>query len=597
MAGTSTIYDIKVRYAIDGDKASGGLKEIARHADKASEGVFSLKHAMEALAIREVFHLGKEALVDFNSEIEQAKIGLSTIMQMNLGMGFAKANIEADKLFNTFQQLAKKSPATTKDFMDMAGMIAPAVALAGGGPDKLAKLTAGAITAGLATGNRSDIVGMDVTEMLMGNVTKRNRLGNQMLGSIGMSHEEFNKKSQGDRASLVEKMFDQPALKRAADQMGETFKGQTSTLKDNLQIALGQVGLPLMKALTEEVKRWNEWIEKHPKLIAETVSEIGGMIKDAFGFVQQVAGWLYENKELFLTLGKTFLVFKGASLGANVFKKFADSVGNLVDSVKTSGTSIMEIFSGGGGLLGSIKMFAGAIGGAIPAIGLFIGALQVAYELLNTHSAEDKKAHEAQMSLHEALGDIPDLYKRRKELLPQLAGLQEGETGSVNQSQAKEELGRIEAKLFDPQILGESIKKAGETVKGLNIRKLDLEDYRHFKDFMPNLYDFKKDAANQKTADELFTLNNLLHDIKTEDLEAALKYANPDRFGKPDLAPPKPEEPWRNMGPDKSQINVTIQKIEVASEDPDRFVFGLAKIGEQATKHPTQSQHTVPGGF
>src|SRR5260221_448321 len=191
MAGSETIYSVKVRYAVDGDKASAGLKDIARHADKTGESIFSIKHALEAVAIEKVFHAGKEALIDFNSEIDQMKIGMTTVMQMNLHMPFEKANKEADKLFETFQQLAKKSPLTTKDFMEMATAISPAIAMAGGGPEKLAKITQGALTAGLAYGQRSDIVAMDVQEMMMGNVTKRNRLGNELLGSIGMEHDVF----------------------------------------------------------------------------------------------------------------------------------------------------------------------------------------------------------------------------------------------------------------------------------------------------------------------------------------------------------------------------------------------------------------------
>lgn len=608
MSGNSTIYDVRVRYAIDGDRASGGLRDIARHADKASEGVFSLKHAMEALAIKEVFHLGKEALIDFNSEMDSLRIGLSTVMNMNLHMPIEKANKEADKLFDTFQALAKKSPLTTKDFADMANMIAPAIALAGGGPDKLAKITAGALTAGLAYGQRADIVGLDVTEMMMGNVTKRNRLGNQLLGSIGMEHGEFNKKSASERATLVEKMFSQEGLKKAADRFGETFKGQTSTLKDNLQIALGQVGMPLMQALTGEVKKWNAWIEKHPKLIAETISHIGDMIKDAFAFVQKAAGWLFDNRELFLTLGKTFLVFKGAQLGANVFKKFADGIGNLTENFKTAGTSIVGLFTGagGGGITGAFSSLTGVltgVGGVIPALGLFVGGLQIAFDVLNTHSEADKKAKDFHLEMHEAVGEFPALGSRKSFLESSLAGKNPmmGPLSDEMKDRFSTELESVSGKFNDHQKLGEAIKSMGDANKkagGASFADLSMEGFRHLdRQINMNSFAMGDETGNKQFADDMHTISDRLNKMPMEELLDVLKYVNPDQFGKPDLAAPKAEEPWKNLGPDKSNINVTIQKIEVASEDPDRFVFGLAKIGEQATKHPTQSQHTIPGGF
>ncbi|HEY6022206.1 MAG TPA: hypothetical protein VIY48_20765 [Candidatus Paceibacterota bacterium] len=608
MPGNETVYNVRVKYALDAAQANSSLKGMATQADKTGESVFSLKHLVEGLALHEVFKLGKEALVDFNNEMTNLKIGLATVMNMNLHMPLAKANKEADKLFNTFQDLAKKSPLTTKDFAEMATAISPAIAMAGGGPDKLAKITAGALTAGLAYGSRADITAMDVQEMMMGNVTKRNRLGNELLGSIGMDHEEFNKKDAKTRAQLVEKMFDQQGLKDAADRFGQTFKGQTSTLKDNLQIALGEVGKPLMEAMTAEVSKWNKWIEKHPKLIAETGERLAGMIKGAFEFVRDAGSWLVDNRETLFEIGKIFLVFKGAQIGTSVFKSFADGIGKLADGAKTASMTLVSMFQGGsagsitgafGGLVGILK----GAGGVIPALSLFVGGLSLATTLLNTHSELDKKARAAKTSIHEAVGDFPGLMERRKFLEDTLAG--KGTYGAAlkDSPEMRErystELEGVKSKMFDSEKMGEALKKISEASEqngGIGFKNLTLADMQHAERFMPNLYAHGEAASNNKVAEEMLSTLKLFENMTLDARREALKYAFPEQWGSPTTQKPAtPDGGW--TGGEKPNINVTIQRIEVASEDPDRFVFGLAKVAEQAVKHKTQSSHTIAGGF
>lgn len=600
----STIYDVKVKYAVDGAPAVAGLKSIHAAAEKTSEGVFSIKGALEALAIKEIFSIGKEALIDFNSEIDNMKIGMTTVMQMNLHMPFEKARMEADKLFETFQVMAKKSPLMTKDFMEMASAIAPAVAMAGGGPDKLAKLTAGALTAGMAYGSRADITAMDVQEMLMGSVNKKNRLGNQLLGSIGMDHEEFNKKSGSERASLVEKMFTNDGLKKAADRFGETFKGQLSTIEDNLQIALGQAGRPLMESLTAEAKKINMWIEKNPKAIAEFVSDLGGALKDTFGAIKDAAGWLLDNRDLLETLAKTFLVFKGAQMGTNIIKKFAEGAAGLVDNLKGAGSELGNIFgSGEGGILSRVGMFGSLLGKAIPYIGLFTAALEVASGLVNSYAASDKKARDAGKSIHEAVGDYPQLLERSQLLADALHG--KGALGPMASGNAdlkgrmQTEMEGIQAKLWDPQKLGEALRKVSDAAEehgGKGFKTLDLGTMQKAGLYLPELYNSKNKQESEQFRYEAGTILGIFNKLGEDTRTAALHAAFPEQYGgqKP-VEAPTPDGGWK--GGEKPNVNVTIQHIEVASEDPDRFVFGLSKIAEQATKHSTQSQHSISGGL
>lgn len=618
MGGASTVYDVKVRYTLD-DRAGKGLSSLASEADRAAKKTLTLGGALEALGAYKVITEAKHALIDFNSEIQQMKIGLQTVMNMNLHMPIEKARIEADKLFDTFQQMAKKSPVTTKDFMEMATAISPAVAMAGGGPEKLKKLTAGAITAGLATGNRPDLVAMDVQEMLMGNVTRRNRLGNQLLGSIGMDHNEFNAKSGKDRAVLVEKMLDSEPLKKAAEAFGATFAGQTSTFKDNLQIALGQVGMPLMTSMTEEVKKWNTWIEKHPKTIQKIVTQIAGVMKDAFGFVAKTVGFLIEHRDMLMAIGKIFLVFKGAQIATNVFKSFADGVGNFVSSIKNATSTLRGAIGGegGGGLVGGFKSLIGILSGAGGVIPIFAGLVTGLSSFMSVLDDlnNDEKSRARRGEFDEALGEGGKVAQRLSALDELTNTLTYGNNGKVGtalgrmdpmtQTRTLTEQANLRSKFADPEFAGSILRGLSDTMEKNSMgsyRNMNDSDIANFGGRAPNEMFSKLWADNDNAKQLMGDLDQFylqMGKLNEDQKQAIFKAAFPEQFGKPNMDTKATDNDggWNPSAGKGPNINVTIQKIEVASEDPDRFVFGMVKAVEQITKNPTQAASTIAGGF
>jgi hypothetical protein len=599
---TSTVYDVKIKYALDDGKASKNASTLAGNLDKAGASAFSLKGALAAVGGAALLMKAKSALIDFNSEIDSMKINLSTIMQLQLKMPFEKANIEANKLFDTFQEMAKKSPATTKDFLEMASAIAAPIAMLGGGPDKLAKLTQGAVIAGQAFGERADIVALDVKQMLMGTITARDRVAQQLIASEGMSSEQFNALGAKDRANKTEAMLTSPTLKKAADAMGESMKGQVSTLEDQLQITLGQVGRPLMEGITAEVKKWNGWIEKHPRLIASYVKDFAGMLTDAFSFIKNTAGWLVENKELLFAIGKTFLAFKGAQLGTQVFKRMTDSMGLFAGNVKGMASSIGGIFSKGGsgavggGILGGFSKMVPVIGGVILGFQLLTGALDLLRNWL--HKESDDKAKGAASTMAEAVGGVSGNIIKRKSLKARLA-----DKNSTTRDQDQAEYDALTTKINDPMVMGEALRNlAAVNVKngGTDLSQLSMGDWMTAERHLPSTY---SSTDSLKTAELGAEANMAIEAFKKMTVEAkrdVLKVAFPDRWGQymPSGTPdPTTTEFTNGVDPKKADVNITINRVEVASEDPDRFVFGLVKIADNAMKNKTASQHTTSGGF
>ncbi len=599
--GASTVYDVRVKYSMD-DKASSGMKTLAGHTNKAAESAMSLKGALAAVGGFALLSKGKSLLIDFNSEIDQMKIGMSTVMQMQMHMPFEKARKEADKLFETFQEIAKKSPATTKDFMKMAGFLSPAIALAGGGVEKLKKMTTGAVIASQALGEDPEMVGRDIQQMLAGTVGLKDRTALQLLGSKGIDKDKFNKMSGSERAKTTEDLLSQDSLKTAADQFGSNWQGQISTLKDTLEITLGQVGLPLMHAMTAEVSRWNDWIEKHPKLIKDWVTSFASTIKSGFDFLKDVASWFVEHKDLLEGLAKTFIAFKGAQMAGNVFNRFTTGVSGLADSLKNG---IAALKSGGaeGGITGALGGFSGIASGlvskVIPALGLFTGALELASHFLNQTAELEKKNQENAMSLNEATGDMPTMMARIKTLDAMLGSNSTIPELRVRAMQEKEGL---EKKVMSPETVGMMLRKTSEaSVKGggLDLSTASMASLLNSNLIakLPDTFNSKNVAENTKIMKDVEASLHIFQGFLTKDQqEQALKYAFPEQYGMPTPEETKaPSEDWKDLK--DANVNVTIQKVEVASEDPDRFVFGLVQIADQATKHKTQSQHAVSGGF
>lgn len=603
MSSTSTVYDVKVKYSLD-DKASAGVKGIASATDKAAQSAFSLKGALAAVGGVALLKGAKESLIDFNSEVEQMKISMTAVMQMQLHMPFKKASEEADKLFKTFQELAKKSPATTKDFMEMANAIAPAVALAGGGPGKLAKLTQGGVLASLAFGERADVVGRDIKQMLAGTVGVKDPLAMQLLGSKNIDHKDFNQFSAKKRAETTESLLgDNQALKDASERMGESFAGQTSTLKDQLQITLGEVGKPLMEDITAEVKKWNTWIEKHPKLIREWVTSFSNGLRSGFEFLKSVASFFIENRDLLMGLAKTFVIFKGAQMAGNIFTKFTQGISGLADSMAKGVTAISGgvggLTSAFGGLTGIAK---GLVTNVVPALFAFQTGLEIASHFLGVRNENEKKARDNAITLNEATGEIPGMRAR----LPILQKMISTAKSDEDKARFQTEFDTLHKKAYDAETTGIALRKiheasigkkdaSGNTAISIKDTPLEYMTVKNILNHLPDTFDRSNVAENTKIMKGIESILQSSFESGEKFRLEVLKYAFPEQFGMPTPKETVPEPAWK--GVDTKDVNVTIHKVEVASEDPDRFVFGLVRMADQALKHSTQSQHTIPGGF
>lgn len=544
---SKTTYEVGVKYTMD-DKASAGLASMARGAAKAENSMFTLRNAMVGLGFAAgAVALGKKVLIDYNSEIDSMKIGLTAVLQMQMHMPLMRARQEADGLFTSLQNIAKASPGTTKDFIEMATTIAPAVAAAGGSVKKIQDLAAGAVIAGKAMGIRADVAALDIKQMLAGTVSARDMLAQQMILAHGLDSQKFNAMSAGDRGRFVEKALTDPALKQAAKTYGESFEGTMSTAMDNFQIGMGKVGRPVMDAVAKALGEANRWIEENPQKLRQFVGEFGEGIRSAFNNIKGIFSWILDNRDTLLTIGKMFIAFKGVNLVAN-------EIGAVNAGIKALSASFATAE-------GEAKAFGMGLGGVTLAIGLMTAAA-IGFADYVDH-AQDKtidiegKRMIAGLSLKDAADPMQDhnTVTRR------------------NFTRAKDE-GLLDA--------------GGNMLPASAYSSFSQEYYKLLQNTVAEMHSFAMDMDT--VAKSAGDVEGAFWRQTMGDMTGDGSFAGSPNF-KGGVS-----GDWAGA-PGPAKVNVTIQTIEVTSEDPDRFVFGAVKAFESVAKNPTQAEATITGGF
>lgn len=597
MAGSDTIYRIQVLYETK-DKASSGLEKIGQGAGQAAKQTGGLVDAIKSVGAALVgfgaLKMGKSVFIDFNSSIEQSTISLAAQEKMLLGGRWDTAMTHANSLFADYQQVAKASVGETKDFLEMHQMIASSAYQAGLGMKQLKEMTIGATIAAAALGERADVVALDVKQMLAGTVGARDRTAQIFLASQGISQDKFNHSDAKKRAKITMAALNDPALKSAATAMGESFAGVTSTLKDNLQIALGKIGLPLFKQITAEVAKWNTWIEKNPDKIRQWAADFTNGLMEAFGYVKQIAGFIVDNRDLLLMLAKAYLVGKGASL-------VASTIGGGVQGVAGFAAGIAKLGGEGAGSLA-------ALGTAVSGITAIVGVSAAAAYSINEH----EKAMEWRKA--EATGNWGTVRRGMEaRSSAQLGGsiangilglssggsvdaiaMKAGAVGAVAALQRKADArmlyeARGDGYIKDGRVDEDAVWKVGSAA-GIMVPEI--------KAYIDTLNGLLSNAAWATGARALAMFNEEIGRLPTVLPKAMAALADPLGLvmkgikGIPNLLDPNDKTKTPKPNVNINQRN----EITVMTDDPDRFSVALTDVALDALKNPRGARTVVREG-
>lgn len=326
-----TVYEIQDRTS----KALGDIEGAAKRAAKATEGLGTmLKGVGGAVLGGAVFSKAKSALIDYNKSLEDSKVTIAGMLSMFTGAPIEKSFDRAGKSVERFQEMAKKSSLTTKDLVQTsAGLVRPLVQ-AGVGMKDIEELSFGVANAAKAMGMEGGVVARDIEQATTSKVGMMDRFARNILAQkeIGYTdYHKFNALSIEKRVEVLKKALTTKAIRDMAQKQGEdTFSGVTSTLQDNFEILLGKIGLPLFKAITNEVKGWNSWLDKNQRKIDEFAKSAASTLISGFRMVKDAFVFVYNHADTLIAIAKAYAAIK---IGSMLSSGLAGSGGGLVSQI------------------------------------------------------------------------------------------------------------------------------------------------------------------------------------------------------------------------------------------------------------------------
>lgn len=326
-------YRVETVYTVQEGRAVQGLDAVGHAAERAHGATMSLHGALGLLGAGIGIHEAKDALIGFNQEVENTKIGLSAMLSAGYGVSWETAQAGADKLYGRYVKISQQLPITTQQLSEFGNAITIATIQTGGGLSDIERIATKGSVAAKVFGKETKETAFAITEMLQGNARKQNSTVQLILGLAHTEAKAFNAMSPEKRRAMVESVLDSPAMQSAQNAMTGSFSGVVSTLEDRLQIFFGKVGLPLFKAITAEVSSWNDWLERNSLQVDKFAKEVGGDLVSGFKTVKSVFEFLYNHADTLLAIGKVYAAIKiGSALGG-----FATNLGGMMAAASKSG--------------------------------------------------------------------------------------------------------------------------------------------------------------------------------------------------------------------------------------------------------------------
>lgn len=360
--GGTTTYRVEVVYDVT-DKAAAALNEIdkaAKRAAHSSETLASMAKGVGAAFIGgTAMHEAKKMFIDFNAQVEQSKIGLSTIIGANFGVSWDRASASANNMYNQFVQFSQTLPVTTQELFKFSVGVDQAVASNGGNIKDMVNISEQGVVAAKALGVESGYAASELSHMLSGMVNNRMMFAKNLIGMLHMTEEEWRKLDAKKRLELTKQVLNSDTMKAATKAFGDSWAGVTSTLEDKLQILGGKVGLPLFKALTKEVQSWSAYIDEHSGAIERWAKSVGEALVTGFGYLKSAVGFMVDHSSTIIKIAEAWAFLKiGGRLGGAITGTLAGLGGG------NAGAAV----NGAGGI-GAM----GALGPAASALGLGFG--------------------------------------------------------------------------------------------------------------------------------------------------------------------------------------------------------------------------------
>jgi ABC-type multidrug transport system fused ATPase/permease subunit len=123
------------------------------------------------------------------------------------------------------------------------------------------------------------------------------------MGFVGEAgRKKFNALSKERRLAVVKEALTQKQIVQLGEVQGKTFSGVMSTLQDAVQRFVGAVGIPLFKALSEQIQKLNKWVGENQVKLAAVAATIGDVLLGAFQAIIASVQYFMDHGDEFLAI-------------------------------------------------------------------------------------------------------------------------------------------------------------------------------------------------------------------------------------------------------------------------------------------------------
>ena len=631
----STIYDIRLRYMLE-DRASKGLNTMDKRLRSTGKSAGMLSGGLGRLAAMGVATFGiraaADALIGFNRRMEDARTNIAGLIMSTTGTDWSTSIGAASSMMGELQGRAAKSTATTMEMVKFMNEVTQPLLGAGLAAKDLAKFTADTVIAAKAFGDEG-IAAMDIQQALNQGVQIRDRFARKLLVTVGKTREEFNKMSKGERLDVLKSAVGSKAIQKLGEEQASTLSGVWSTFTDNLQRGIGTAGEGLFGSVKEQLTEMNTWLQNNQDRVKDIGRTVGQYLVSGFKTIKSVISFFVDHADTLVMVAKAWAGLKvGGMLG-----------GALGGAMGQGGGMLQRL---GGGLLAkgfdksgiAVATFGGkllnmgmGVAKFLGPLGLAAGALKGIYDWWNKEDPSKKKKR---LEVQEATSQIVAIKKEITPLLQERLRVRgAGALSPFESSRSKAGVDMPSKGMHDEGFFSAFESFTGGEIstslvhldkfKGLgkSTAALDLQMIKNAEAIKAQ--ELKLGSANVAMAewalaqglftDDLRSINQTkLHQLgeqlgygskATKDLYAAMgilgdqmkaggygwvqDLLNPQRVD--DALANVKEVPLTDEGK-TGKVNVTIQRIEVKSDDPDRFVFQMQSAVSKLASNPSQGR-------
>lgn len=549
MGTVTTTYDVVTRYMTE-HHGGPALQQMTTQVQALERSASSAHSMFGKIGTVVAGYFGVQQanrnLLEYNSTMEQARLQMAGMMAQ-AGRGNFQGNLGvAATLMRQMRDDAAKTVGTTQDYVNMASMLVQPLTMAGASIENLRDMTRQTVVASRAMGIDAAVSARDVDQAIRGVYHSVDQFTGKLLTPLGYGGEEgrrkFNAMTMQQRLAEVQRALGSKAIADMAAAQETSFEGVTSTTKSILQEMLGKVGLPLFEEIKKKLYEWNDWLQKNERKVDEIAKLVGGTILDGFRAIKDVTFFIAEH-------WKSVALTWGALKAAGFLAQGAGMAGGV---------------SGVAGVAGAAGQMAGATlsqkiaVGSIVASAILIGGIE-----------------------------LSEWIKRRQDEGIKL----EGATGLGLQRQVEAAMNNPAKVAAMMNALTQSGLMSGDSLnRAVFERAMSASDLRHRGEWA-NLLGVHRRGDSQWLDEQTDPTKLMEAMVRWVDRWKTPPYNMMDDVSKPWRMPGGKDVPMPTV--EKPKVNVTIHKIEVASDDPDRFSFNFVESLRDVARNPTGASGLV----